>query len=174
MSRVASLFSRRVPLRIWLPIVITCAVAGFVASTFRAIPSTPHIPRSEGQGQAPVIASPAGYRPSPSPLTKWTFPHQSVALLSVVSKNPRMSGVSATCSGDEGYAPSSEGRPCRPLGGPGLSPSTNSPTTSQGTFKTPFRRTQKHSSHWSRVFTVPMNSRPLDQPKQFRDFARWV
>jgi hypothetical protein len=61
MSRVASLFGRRVPLRIWIPIVIACAAAGFIASTLwpvRTIPSTPHIPRSEGSGQTPVIASP--------------------------------------------------------------------------------------------------------------------
>jgi hypothetical protein len=61
MSRVASLFGRRVPLRIWIPIVIACAAAGFVASTLwpvRPIPNTPHVPRSEGSGQAPVIASP--------------------------------------------------------------------------------------------------------------------
>jgi hypothetical protein len=61
MSRVASLFGRRVPLRIWIPIVIACAAAGFVASTLwpvRPIPSIPHIPRSEGSGQALVIASP--------------------------------------------------------------------------------------------------------------------
>ena len=61
MSRVASLFGRRVPLRIWIPIVIACAAAGFVASTLwpvRPIPSTPHIPRSEGSDQTPVIASP--------------------------------------------------------------------------------------------------------------------
>ena len=61
MSRVASLFGRRVPLRIWIPIVIACAAAGFVASTLwpvRPIPSMPHIPRSEGSGQALVIASP--------------------------------------------------------------------------------------------------------------------
>jgi hypothetical protein len=62
MSRGASLFSRRVPLRIWLPIVIACAAAGYVASTLwpvRPIASQPHIPRSEGPSQqAPVLASP--------------------------------------------------------------------------------------------------------------------
>ena len=57
MSRVASLFSRRMPLRIWLPIVITCAVFGYVASTLR--PPTadqPHTPRSERPSQAPVTS----------------------------------------------------------------------------------------------------------------------
>ena len=57
MSRVASLFSRRVPLRIWLPIVIACAVAGYVASTLR--PPTadqPHTPRSERPSQASVTS----------------------------------------------------------------------------------------------------------------------
>jgi hypothetical protein len=66
MSRVASLFSRRVPLRIWLPIVIACAAAGFVASTLwpiRLTPSTLHIPRSEGPGQATGTASPMGVFP---------------------------------------------------------------------------------------------------------------
>lgn len=61
MSRGASLFSRRVPLRIWLPIVIACAAAGYVASTLwpvRPIASQPDIPRSEGLSQAPVPASP--------------------------------------------------------------------------------------------------------------------
>src|SRR5262245_55104392 len=66
MSRVALLFSRRVPLRIWLPIVIACAAAGFVASTLRPIrptPSTPHIPHSEGPGQTPSTASPVEVSP---------------------------------------------------------------------------------------------------------------
>jgi hypothetical protein len=66
MSRVALLFSQRVPLRIWLPVVIGCAAAGFVASTLRPIrptPSTPHIPRSEGPGQTPGTASPAEVSP---------------------------------------------------------------------------------------------------------------
>jgi hypothetical protein len=59
MSRVASLFSQRVPLRIWLPVVIGCAVAGYVVSTLwpvRPTPSQPHIPRSEGPSQAPGTA----------------------------------------------------------------------------------------------------------------------
>jgi hypothetical protein len=61
MSRLASLFSRRVPLYIWLPIVLACVAVGFIASTLlvRPIASTPHIPRSEGPSQAPVTASPA-------------------------------------------------------------------------------------------------------------------
>jgi hypothetical protein len=59
MSRVASLFSRRVPLRIWLPIVIAFAVAGYVASTLRPVRPTadqPHTPRSERPSQAPVTS----------------------------------------------------------------------------------------------------------------------
>jgi hypothetical protein len=66
MSRVALLFSRRVPLRIWLPVVIACAAVGFVASTLRSIrptPSTPHIFRSEGSSQTPGIASPVEVSP---------------------------------------------------------------------------------------------------------------
>jgi hypothetical protein len=61
MSRVASLFSRRVPLYIWLPVVLACAAAGFVASTLRPvrpIPGAPHIPRSEVPSQGPTTASP--------------------------------------------------------------------------------------------------------------------
>jgi hypothetical protein len=58
MSRVASLFSRRVPLRIWLPIVIACAVAGYVASTLRPVRPTAdqQTPRSERPSQAPVTS----------------------------------------------------------------------------------------------------------------------
>ena len=61
MSRVASLLGRRVPLRIWFPIVIACAATGFVASTLwpvQPIPSSQHIPRSERSGQASVTVSP--------------------------------------------------------------------------------------------------------------------
>jgi hypothetical protein len=61
MRSLASLFSRRVPVYIWLPIVLACAAVGFIASTLqlvRLIPSTPQIPRSEGPSQAPVTASP--------------------------------------------------------------------------------------------------------------------
>jgi hypothetical protein len=60
MSRVTSLLGRRVPLRIWFPIVIACAAAGFVASTLwpvQPILSSQHIPRSERSGQASVTAS---------------------------------------------------------------------------------------------------------------------
>ena len=37
MSRFASLFSQRVPLYVWLPIVLACAAAGFIASTLRPV-----------------------------------------------------------------------------------------------------------------------------------------
>jgi hypothetical protein len=60
MGRVASLLGRRVPLRIWFPIVIACAATGFVASTLwpvQPILSSQHIPRSERSGQASVTAS---------------------------------------------------------------------------------------------------------------------
>jgi hypothetical protein len=56
------LFSRRVPLYIWLPIVLACAAAGFIASTLRPvrpIPSNSSIPRSEAPSPAPAIALPA-------------------------------------------------------------------------------------------------------------------
>jgi hypothetical protein len=56
MGRDASLFSRRVPLRIWLPIVLACAAAGFIASIFRPLPSSPHIPRSEWPGQSRITS----------------------------------------------------------------------------------------------------------------------
>jgi hypothetical protein len=59
MSRISSLFSRRLPLYIWLPIVLACAVAGYIASTLRPLPSTPHLPRAARPSQVPVITSPA-------------------------------------------------------------------------------------------------------------------
>jgi hypothetical protein len=62
MSRVASLLRRRVPIYIWLPIILACAVAGSVASTRRPvppIPSPPHVPRAEKSSPTPLIASPA-------------------------------------------------------------------------------------------------------------------
>jgi hypothetical protein len=67
MSRVASLFSRRVPLRIWLPIVIACAVAGYVASTLRPVRPTadqPHTLRSERPSQAPVTSPEDEHEPT--------------------------------------------------------------------------------------------------------------
>jgi hypothetical protein len=62
MGRDASLFSRRVPLRIWLPIVLACAAAGFIASIFRPIPSSPHIPRSERPGDSPITVLSAEHK----------------------------------------------------------------------------------------------------------------
>jgi hypothetical protein len=56
MSPDTSFHGRRVPIYIWLPIVLTCAAVGFVASTLwpaRGI----HGPRSEAPNQAPVTAS---------------------------------------------------------------------------------------------------------------------
>jgi hypothetical protein len=55
------LFSRRVPLYVWLPIVLACVAAGVVASTLQPIHPLPDkpIPRSEVPSQAPVTASPA-------------------------------------------------------------------------------------------------------------------
>jgi hypothetical protein len=66
MSRVTSLLRRRVPIYIWLPIVLACAVAGSIASTLRPIPpipSPPHVPRTEKSSQSPLIASPAEEAP---------------------------------------------------------------------------------------------------------------
>ena len=59
MSRVASLLSRRVPLYMWLPIVLACAAAGAIASTLRPVHPPPGkpIPRSEVPSQPPVTAS---------------------------------------------------------------------------------------------------------------------
>jgi hypothetical protein len=53
--------SRRVPLYIWLPIVLGCAAAGAIASTLRPFhpPTGKPIPRSEVPSQTPVSASPA-------------------------------------------------------------------------------------------------------------------
>jgi hypothetical protein len=65
MSRVASLLRRRVPIYVWLPIILACAVAGSIASTLRPvppIPSPPHVPRSEKSSQIPLMASPAKQR----------------------------------------------------------------------------------------------------------------
>jgi hypothetical protein len=62
MSRVTSLLRRRVPIYVWLPIILTCAVAGSIASTLRPIPpipSPPHVPRAEKSSHSPFIASPA-------------------------------------------------------------------------------------------------------------------
>ena len=47
---------RRVPLYIWLPIVLACAAAGFAASTMRQARGIPS-PRSEAPSQAPLTAS---------------------------------------------------------------------------------------------------------------------
>jgi hypothetical protein len=75
MSRVASLLRRRVPIYIWLPIILACAVAGSIASTLRPlppIPSPPHVPRAEKSSQSPFIASPAEEAPrtAESPLSR--------------------------------------------------------------------------------------------------------
>lgn len=66
MSRVASLPRRRVPIYIWLPIILACAVAGSIASTLRPVPpspSPPHVPRAEKSSQSPLFASPADEAP---------------------------------------------------------------------------------------------------------------
>jgi hypothetical protein len=66
MSRVASLLRRRVPVYIWLPIALACAVAGSIASTLRPIPpipNPPHVPRAEESSQSPLTASPAEEAP---------------------------------------------------------------------------------------------------------------
>lgn len=66
MSRVASLLRRRVPIYIWLPIILACAVAGSIAGTLHLvppIPSPPHVPRAEKSSQRPLIASPAEEAP---------------------------------------------------------------------------------------------------------------
>jgi len=62
MSRVTSLLRRRVPIYVWLPIILACAVAGSIASTLRPVPpilSPPHVPRVEKSSESPLIASPA-------------------------------------------------------------------------------------------------------------------
>jgi len=62
MSRVASLLRRRVPIYVWLPVVLACAVAGSIASTLRPvrpIPSPPHVPRAEKSSQSPSPAEEA-------------------------------------------------------------------------------------------------------------------
>jgi hypothetical protein len=62
MSRVTSLLKRRVPIYVWLPIILACAVAGSIASTLRPvppIPSPPHVPRVEKSSQSPLMPSPA-------------------------------------------------------------------------------------------------------------------
>ena len=51
MIRPSSLFRRRVPIYIWLPVVVACAAVGFVASTlrtYRPVPSPPHIQHADG------------------------------------------------------------------------------------------------------------------------------
>jgi len=66
MSRVTSLLRRRVPIYVWLPIILACAVAGSIASTLRPvrpIPSPPHVPRAAKSSQSPLIASPAEEAP---------------------------------------------------------------------------------------------------------------
>ena len=66
MSRVTSLLRRRVPIYVWLPIILACAVAGSIASTLRPvppIPSPPHVPRGEKSSQSPLITSPAEEAP---------------------------------------------------------------------------------------------------------------
>jgi hypothetical protein len=62
MGRVASVFSRRIPLYIWLPIILACAAAGVVASRLRPIhppPGKPNNSHSAVSSQASVTASPA-------------------------------------------------------------------------------------------------------------------
>jgi len=62
MSRVTSLLRRRVPIYVWLPIILACAVAGSIASTLRPvrpIPSPPHVPRAEKSSQSPSPAEEA-------------------------------------------------------------------------------------------------------------------
>jgi len=59
---VASLLRRRVPIYVWLPVVVACAVAGSIASTLRPvrpIPSPPHVPRAEKSSQSPSPAQEA-------------------------------------------------------------------------------------------------------------------
>ena len=64
MSLIPSFHGRRVPLYIWLPIVLACAAVGFLASTLRPIRGMPS-PRSEMPDQARVLASVAGHRQMP-------------------------------------------------------------------------------------------------------------
>ena len=67
MSRVTSLLRRRVPIYVWLPIILACAVAGSIASTLRPvppIPSPPHVPRAEKSSQIPLVASPVEEAPT--------------------------------------------------------------------------------------------------------------
>jgi hypothetical protein len=88
MSRVASLLRRRVPIYIWLPIILACAVAGSIASTLRPvppIPSSPHVPRAEKSSQSPLIASPAEEVPrtAESPLSRAFDPPREPAVVAL-------------------------------------------------------------------------------------------
>jgi hypothetical protein len=56
MILVPTSHGRRVPLYIWLPIVLACAAVGFVASTLRQARGISS-PRSEAPTQAPVTVS---------------------------------------------------------------------------------------------------------------------
>ena len=57
------MLSRRVPLYVFLPVVVGCGIAGYVASTWRPEPgsgrtvSSPAVPVAEPPSQAPVLAS---------------------------------------------------------------------------------------------------------------------
>jgi hypothetical protein len=96
MSRFTSLFSRRVPIYIWLPAVAGCAAGGYVASSLQPvhpIPSTQDIPRSANQApitypellpvpgpprDAPVIALPTDEADHATPVANVAARHQKV------------------------------------------------------------------------------------------------
>jgi hypothetical protein len=57
MNRVASLLSRRVPIHVWVPIVLACGLVGAIASTQRSnrpVPVKLHPHRADAPSAAPV------------------------------------------------------------------------------------------------------------------------
>jgi hypothetical protein len=141
MSRVASLFSRRVPLRIWLPIVIACAVAGYVASTLRPVRPTadqPHTLRSERPSQAPVTSPEDEHEPTMTAgqLSRPIGPPRDVAehreqtpadVRAPVPLSPAMKGKPARARAARAkHAVARSSRPQRTAQQPAKAPSTSS------------------------------------------------
>jgi hypothetical protein len=96
MGRVTSPLRRRVPIYVWLPIILACAVAGSIASTLRPVPpitSPPHVPRAEKSSQSPLIASPAEEAPRASSAEK--APRTAESQLSSALDPPREPAVIA-------------------------------------------------------------------------------
>ena len=72
MSLFPSFHRRRVPLYIWLPIVLACAAVGFVASTLRPIRGMPgaHVPRSEAPTPTAIVQQSRSILVSPAALSR--------------------------------------------------------------------------------------------------------